>query len=385
MEGALNTIKIKEIYNLSNCPMKLFKYIDVYTSKTEKSKLETLDDYIFYVLNDSTIELLDYKGNASSITLPNRYKGKKYKLANYAFYGKDVENVTIPGGVTEIGKGVFAECKALKNVVMQEGVTEIGLFTFQECSALSTVTIPNSVKNIEVGVFDRCVGLTNIIVGKGNLEYSSLNGVLFDKKKTMLILYPKAKKGAYKIPNGVTSIESEAFKQSSGLTSVTIPGSLKRIEAGAFGACFGLKSVTILEGVEVIDYKAFYGCVELASVTIPNSVSVIGSSAFEYCKSLKNITIPNGTSIRDGAFAGCRGLKSITVKSFNPPKITWSAFENVDKSTPLYVPEQSVERYKNAEYWDWFTNIQGKPLGKEPVKEKDEEEDEVMIMSIDDY
>ena len=118
------------------------------------------------------------------------------------------------------------------------------------------------------------------------------------------------------IPNSVTAIGEYAFYGCSGLTSVTIPNSVTSIGSSAFSGCSGLTSVTIPNSVTSIGYRAFRDCSGLTSVTIPNSVTSIGDYAFCGCSGLTSVTIPNSvTSIGDYAFCGCSGLHSLTIGS----------------------------------------------------------------------
>ncbi|MBO7507194.1 MAG: leucine-rich repeat domain-containing protein [Paludibacteraceae bacterium] len=373
--------KLREVYNLSDLSMEIdADQANVYTSVPSVSHFKVLGDYVFYERNDSTIELLGYKGEAKSITLPSDCKGKKYTIAEMAFFAGGMTDVTIPGCVSEVGEGAFAKCGALKNVVMKEGVRKIGLFAFSDCPALKNVTIPSTVCDIRRGVFDECVGLTNVNVTKGNPNYSSENGVLFNGDKTELILYPSAKKGAYKIPNGVTQMESNAFENCVGLTSVTLSSNMKRISLAAFKNCTGLKSVVIPKNVNSIGYVAFLNCTGLTRVTIPDGVDDIDMAAFEGCSSLESVTIPSGVrKLGISVFSDCTGLKSITCKSVTPPEVTWCTFENVDRNIPVYVPEKSVERYKSDQYWGAFKNIEGKSFSTPKAGEKKEQSVEFVI------
>ena len=120
------------------------------------------------------------------------------------------------------------------------------------------------------------------------------------------------------LPNSVTSIGELAFYGCTGLTSVTIPNSVTIIGDNAFWDCTGLTSVTIPNSVTSIERSAFYGCTGLTSVTIPNSVTSIGNSAFYGCTGLTSITIGNSvTGIGNSAFYGCTNLTSIVVNSGN--------------------------------------------------------------------
>ena len=94
-----------------------------------------------------------------------------------------------------------------------------------------------------------------------------------------------------------------------------------RLNKGAFRNCSGLTSITIPGSVTSIGYGAFYNCSGLTSIEIPNSVTSIGYYAFAYCSGLTSITIWDSvTSIGDYAFAYCRGLATI---NFNGTIAQW--------------------------------------------------------------
>ena len=158
-------------------------------------------------------------------------------------------------------------------------------------------------------------------------------------------------------------------------STVTYKGkkySVTSIGFEAFIDCNSLTSVTIPEGVTEIGYSAFYGCLDLTSVTLPSSLTSIRDNAFSLT-SLTSITLPSSlTYIGYSAFGGCDDLISITCKNTTPPILpilseyeyyeTYNyTFHHVDRSIPIYVPAESVEAYKNAEYWKEFTNIQAIP------------------------
>ena len=117
--------------------------------------------------------------------------------------------------------------------------------------------------------------------------------------------------------------------------------------------------LTFDDTITSIGEKAFYRCSSLTSITIPNSVTSIGGLAFGGCLSLTSVTIPDSvTSIGGQAFFECTSLTSVYCKAVTPPAVgdwMFSYYNNEYIPVPIgctiYVPTESVEAYKNAEYW----------------------------------
>ena len=255
-------------------------------------------------------EAFEYCSSLTSITIPNSVTS----IGHEAFYNCDsLTSITILKGVTSIGDEAFEYCSSLTSITIPNSVTSIGNEAFRGCSSLTSITIPNSVTSIGSSAFG-CSNLTSINVSDNNKNYSSVDGVLFNKDKTELIQYPRKKEGTnYKIPNSVTSIGDYAFAGCS-ITSITIPNSVTSIGYGAFETCSSLTSITIPEGVTSIGGYTFDGCSSLTSITIPNSVISIGDNAFYKCSSLTSVTIPESvTSIGSWTFYSCSSLTSVTL------------------------------------------------------------------------
>lgn len=175
---------------------------------------------------------------------------------------------TVPAGVTRIDRWAFGNCMKLTGIAMPASVTEIGDRVFSGCTGLETLTIPAGVTSIEPDALLACSKLTAILVDPANPAFcSTADGVLFNKDKTKLLRCTVSKAGSYLIPNGVTSIERQAFNGCGLLTDVTIPDSVTAIcDSYAFSGCSRLSRVTFGKGIRSIGKLAFNSCGSLSTV-----------------------------------------------------------------------------------------------------------------------
>ena len=254
--------------------------------------------------------------------------------------------VVIPSGVTVIDSRAFADRDGLTKVTIPAGVGIIGLEAFYGCDGLVDVAIPGSVTVIGERAFATCSRLMNISVETGNKVYSSRNGMLLTKDGTFLI---QGVNGEVEFPPCVRMIGTQAFEGCSGLTRLVIPESVTNIASRAFAYYRGLTDVMIPDDIQFVGDDAFGNCGRLANVTMPvclversgyfgsapragnvfNSTGIenatlaegatcIGAYALAWTFNDKtvpaHVTIPNSvTSICNGAFWYCPGLKSVTI------------------------------------------------------------------------
>jgi len=236
------------------------------------------------------------------------------KVPDYTF-DDQLRFIKLPPSTAYIGDGAFNGCFYLSSINLPSSIVSIGDGAFAYClSLVDTLTLPSSITTIGEGAFGLCTGLTGFAIDDSNPIFSTLDGVLFNKYKTELIIYPAGKQGDYLIPKSVTALSYTSFE-----------------------SCGGLGNLKIIEPINSIGSGAFWYS-SLSSVTIGKSVTYIGPGAFSYCKS----------------------LSSIYVDSTIPLDLTDSrnVFYDVDKTTcTLYVPIGSKTLYQAANQWKDFTNI----------------------------
>lgn len=255
-------------------------------------------------------------------------------------------SVQLPSGLTKIAPWLFCCCNQLMSVTIPSSVSTIGERAFADCGSLANITLPESLTSIGYGVFSNCYFVADSFINKSTLTSSNKWGAtlcdmetsegLMLKDNSVVFCRPWTWINSVTIPNGVTSIEKNAFMDRSGLTSVTIPYSVTSIGEDAFLRCFGL-----------------------SSVTIPSSVTKIGNSAFCLCYGLTSVTIGSGmASIGAGAFYECRNLRNVCCYAEDVPDTGINTFEGLPiASATLHVPAGSVDSYKAVSPWNEFGNI----------------------------
>jgi len=215
-------------------------------------------------------------GHEPFITLSEEYDDGEHGLKpvvsiqDYAFYGYfHVFNIILPIHLKNIGEGAFYDCIKLASIEIPAGVTSIGDYAFNNCTGLTSIEIPAGVTSIGDSSFYACSSLTNIEVNSNNNLYSSLDGVLYNKDKTILLAYPEGKvQRVLSLPNTVEmlNIENNPFLEeiiiTNGLTTINM-------ENITFYNCSVLSKIYIDEQTtEIIGYSSssihFYSINELS-------------------------------------------------------------------------------------------------------------------------
>ena len=163
------------------------------------------------------------------------------------------------------------------------GAETIGNQIFRECSALKTVKADGCLKEWnDEEPFLYAIGLEDITITEGDGNFSSENGVLYNKDKSVLIAYPPAKtETEFIAPKGLKEISQSAFIRALNLKKVEIPEA-DVINAYAFEGCENLTEVKLSDSLTTLGADAFYNCNALKSLHLPDTLVNIGTCAFGY-------------------------------------------------------------------------------------------------------
>ena len=244
----------------------------------------------------------------------------------------------------------FSGCTGLTSIVIPDSVTKIGNYAFEGCTDLTSIVIPDSVKEIDGSTFENCTDLASIVVSEDNKVYDSrdnCNAIIETESNTLIAGCKNTV-----IPDSVTEIGEDAFRESTGLTSIVIPNSVTKIGNSAFEGCTGLKSIVIPDSMTEIGSHAFRGCTDLKSIVIPDSVTEIGSGAFLMCTGLTNASVLGPVRLMDITFNNCTalecvtlgiGIKKLIVNDFDEENC---AFDDCTALKTINVPAKKADYYK---------------------------------------
>lgn len=324
LSTALTSTELATVTNLI-----LTGTIDARDFKTMRFEMTSLE-----VLNLNDTKIVAYNGSVGPDFNFRSYSANA--IPSFAFVDKkSLKSITLPSTISLIEQNAFNSCVGLSYINFPSSLTTVAEGSFCGCRNLASVFITSNLTTVKLGAFLNCGAFT---VDTNNPNYSSNDGVLFNKDQTTLIQCDVNKKGNY-----------------------TIPFSVKSIGLSAFGDCNALTQINIPSSVNYVGNNAFYGCSGLTSISIPNSVTSILSHTFSYCSGLTAITIPSSvTFIGEWAFSECSSLKSFYTDSKTPIDLSSSpeVFHNVDKATcKLYIPYGSSSLYFGANQWKDFANI----------------------------
>ena len=266
------------------------------SSAFENSGLRTIDipGSILWIGDRAFAE-----SDLESIRFPANYKGTV--ISSGTFQGTKLKNITIPEGINTIWSSAFADCPELTSVTLPTSIENIFPEVFRNCTKLTTIAIPSKhisdafatgsglisidilsmVEHLHGKQFEGCNSLKSINVDDANPSYSSVEGIAFNKNKTMIICYPGGKtESHYTIPSSVKTIGTQAFFGIDSLKTVTIPESVTAIQPKAF-LIKGLTVETENRIPQLIEVEAFgsNSIISTNTLIVPDGTSALYKSA----------------------------------------------------------------------------------------------------------
>ena len=230
------------------------------------------------------------------------YSKDKSKLI-LAPYGYEVNDLYIPNSVKEIGEYSFMSCSKIKgSLYLPEELKSIGRSSFSGCGISGEANIPSSVTSIDQTSFSGVENVIKINVDSNNLNYSSQDGILYNKDKTELIKAPRGLTiNNLTLPDSLKVIDGTAFYSCKNITgTLTLNASLETIKAQAFENCLGINKIIFNNNLKTIEYSAFLGCSNVeGTLIIPESATNIGFQIFLGCGKIDKIKC-RATSKPDG-------------------------------------------------------------------------------------
>jgi hypothetical protein len=310
------------------------------------ASVTTISDYAFDEANWLQSISVDQKNKNYSSSAGVLFNKKKTFLIMYPG-AKDNFTYTIPSSVMYIKEGAFYKSTQVTNLAFskESKIKRVCLCSFADSSSIKSLSFPASVETITDLYNNRMRGVESYTVSSLNKNYLSVSGVLFNKNRTRLILYPESRKNLeYVIPASVVTVAPSAFSlvrnlrdvtfasdskittigdgafSDSSITKITIPANVISIGNSTFDGASRLVTVTFDSGSQIksIGSSTFKGTTSLRSITIPPTVTSIGNYAFESASRLVTVTFDSGSQIKSigfGAFKGTSSLRSITIPS----------------------------------------------------------------------
>lgn len=290
-------------------------------------------------------------------------------INNNAFSGcMDLESVVISEGVEVIGKHAFWDCRNLCKVILPDSLKEIGDYAFERCYVMESISIPKSVINLDGSIFPGSSDLSRsalraIQADDDNLNYASVDGVLYSKDLKKLIAYPAGKEDTtFFVPETVETIGRRAFSGCFNLKEVVLGDKCSMIEEEAFEYCKYLEKINLFK-VRTIQRCAFQYCESLKMVEL-DGLNIIESSCFHGCTRLSEIHFGKVETVKDRAFIDCKALAKVeipdTLSTIEDCAFNGSSIQNM--TIPKTIQSVGMCSFGGVKCISFYDNLQGNRL-----------------------
>ena len=255
--------------------------------------------------------------------------------------------------VVGVDSCAFHNCNKLTHVTFPEGLERIGFRAFSSCNLLSdTLFIPRSLKRIESNAFADCYTLTTLVwraqncsTGTGEFAENSFFYRCNSLKKAI-------------VDDGVEQLPTNVFYPMEYLEEIELPNTLRRLPMNFADESYSLSSIRLPDSLQNISHGAFYGS-GITRIVIPDRTETIGTYSFSYCRKLREVEIGSGVKrIENYAFNESNALETMTVRCMEPPSMLPNSLYGIPDNAVLYVPAESVEKYRKHEVWGKFKRIE---------------------------
>ncbi|MDD3400267.1 MAG: leucine-rich repeat protein [Eubacteriales bacterium] len=257
--------------------------------------------------------------NCQFLSLGNSMPDEIICIGEYTFYGcSRLTNITLPKELLCIGRFAFWGCTRLWRISIPDKVSVIDEYAFAGCTGLSELTIPDNVVTLneeafggctalhevyigsglscigDGNLFDafyQCLSLENIFVSEQNATYKDIDGILFDKSGSTLIIYPRAREGSYTVPSHVTTLRRNAFFYCMKLTELTIPSTVTAIEGGSIYNCESLERLYLYADIQTLPMSSFNNNPSLELVVLSDSIAEMDMHSYIFinCRRLESV------------------------------------------------------------------------------------------------
>ena len=191
-------------------------------------------DFKYSVLENDTISIDKYIGNAAEVVIPDTIDGKNVtEINHYAFYFASVKEISLPETVLTIDYSAFAYCTELEKAVLPTSLKKLGGRAFFRCEALSSIELPSSLESIGSEVFRDCKSLRSLRIPPNCLTESSSE------------LFVNSGIEVLELSDGITSIQSLCLTGMPALKKLILPTTLKKICYNAISDCPALEEVVL--------------------------------------------------------------------------------------------------------------------------------------------